>query len=101
MIELPWGDGVLRVPVPATWQILGPFLPPPLEPAAALEALCQAALANPIGAAPLPARDLRGKRVLLVADDLSRPTPVHRFFAPVRDALARAGAAAGDIEVLF
>jgi nickel-dependent lactate racemase len=101
MIELPWGDGVLRVPVPSTWQILGPFLPPPLEPAGAPQALCQAALADPIGAAPLPSRDLRGKRVLLVADDLSRPTPVHRFFAPVRDALVRAGAAAGNIEVLF
>jgi nickel-dependent lactate racemase len=39
--------------------------------------------------------------VLLVADDLSRPTPVHQFFAPVRDALVQAGARAEDIEILF
>jgi nickel-dependent lactate racemase len=101
MIELPWGHGVLRVPLPSAWRVHGPAVPPPLPPAADAEALCGAALAAPIGAAPLAARDLHGKRVLLVADDVSRPTPVGRFFRPVRDALIQAGARVADIEILF
>jgi nickel-dependent lactate racemase len=101
MIELPWGSGVLRVPLPPSWRVQGPFVPPPLPPAADPETLCREALAAPVGAAPLATRDLHGKRVLLVADDVSRPTPVHRFFRPVRDALVQAGARLTDIEVLF
>jgi nickel-dependent lactate racemase len=91
----------LRVPLPAGWRVLGPFLPPPLPPATDPETLCGEALAAPIEATPLAGRDLHGKRVLLVADDPSRPTPVYRFFRPVRDALVRAGAQLTDIEILF
>src|SRR5262249_32156870 len=53
------------------------------------------------GAAPLAERRLRGKRVLLVVDDHTRPTPVARFFRAVRDALVQAGAEPHDIEILF
>jgi nickel-dependent lactate racemase len=100
-LELPWGAGILRVPIPSGWRLLGSFVPPPLHPAADAESLCREALAAPIGAVPLASRDLKGKRVLLVSDDLSRPTPVYRFFQSVRDALIEAGARLEDIEVLF
>jgi nickel-dependent lactate racemase len=101
MIELPWGNNVLRVPLPSGWRVQGPFVPPPLPPTADPEILCREALAAPVGATPLATRDLHGKRVLLVVDDGSRPTPVHRFFRPVRDELVQAGARMADIEVLF
>jgi lactate racemase len=100
-VELPWGQGRLTVPLPAGWRLLGNFQPGPLTPEAGPEELCRRALAEPVGCPPLSARNLRGKRVLLVADDVSRPTPVHTFFAPVRDALLAAGVARGDVEVLF
>src|SRR3954453_16544517 len=100
MVEIPWGSGVLRVALPSGWRLLGPFVPRPL-PAGDPEALCREALARPVGARPLGERDLKGKRVLLVVDDHSRPTPVASFFRPVRDALLRAGADPGDIEILF
>ncbi len=100
-LELPWGDRALRVPIPCGWRVLGEFVPPAMEAATDPERLCREALAKPIAAAPLAPRDLRGKRVLLVADDLSRPTPVARFFRPVRDALLTAGVQTGDIEILF
>src|SRR5262245_12207129 len=80
MVELPWGEGRLAVPVPPGWRLLGTFAPAPIRPPADPGVLCRAALARPIGAAPLDSRDLRGKRVLVVADDRSRPTPVARFF---------------------
>lgn len=101
MIEVPWGKSSLQVDIPRTWRVLGEFLPREAPPADDPVAACQAALAEPIGAAPLASRDLRGKRVLLVSDDVSRPTPVQTFFAPVRDALLQAGVAERDIEVLF
>jgi nickel-dependent lactate racemase len=101
MMELPWGDGMLPVPLPPGWRVRGPLTPPPVPAAADPEALCRAALAAPFGTAPLAVRDLRGRRVLLVADDPSRPTPVHRFFRPVRDVLVGAGARPEDIDILF
>lgn len=101
MIELPWGSTTLHVPLPETWRVLGTFLPPEAAAADDPAAECAAALAEPYGAEPLATRDLRGKRVLLVSDDVSRPTPVHCFFRPVRDALLSAGVAMHDIEVLF
>lgn len=100
-VDLPWGEGTLRVELPRGWRLLGPFHPRPLPTTASAAELTRQALAQPIGAAPLARRDLRGRRVLLVADDVSRPTPVARFFAPVRDALLAAGAARHDLEILF
>jgi nickel-dependent lactate racemase len=44
---------------------------------------------------------LHGKRVLLVADDQSRPTRVACFFRPVRDSLVTAGVRLDNIEILF
>src|SRR5262249_3606184 len=101
MIELPWGDGTLSVPLPRGWRVLGRFCPRPLPAAADPELLCREALGWPAVARPLAERGLPGKRVLLVIDDHPRPTPVARFFRAVRDDLVRAGAAPGDIEILF
>jgi nickel-dependent lactate racemase len=101
MIELPWADGVLRIPMPSGWRVLGTFRPPCIRPGVDPETLCNQALTNPVGARPLGQHDLLDKRVLLVVDDLSRPTPVDRFFGSVRNALVQAGAKERNIEVLF
>lgn len=101
VLELPWGESVLPVPLPEGWRVLGPYVPADDTAPAAVEVLCQRALAEPVGARPLAERDLRGQRVLLVVDDISRPTPVASFFGVVRDALARAGVALADMEILF
>jgi lactate racemase len=95
MMELPWGDDTLRLSLPPRWRLLGCFQPREMSPADAPEVLCRDALAAPLGVAPLADRDLTDQRVLLVADDHSRPTPVRDFFRPVRDALLRAGCLAG------
>lgn len=101
MIELPWGQATLQVPLPPSWRLLGSFTPPETPAVEDVAECCRQALRDPIGARPFHERDLAGKRVLIVADDLSRPTPVHQFFAPVRDALVAAGAAQSNIEILF
>jgi nickel-dependent lactate racemase len=101
MVVLPWADKTLEVPLPTGWRVLGQFSPPPIPIAADPLAACREALTQPIGTQPLSQRDLRGKRVLIVSDDISRPTPVRHLFPPVREALHQAGVADGDIEVLF
>jgi nickel-dependent lactate racemase len=64
-------------------------------------ALTAAAIAHPIGTPPL--RDLAAgrKRVLIVTDDISRPTPVHLVLPPVLDALRAAGVADRAIEFMM
>src|SRR5690242_17856582 len=101
MIELPWGGRHLSVPLPPGWRVLGTFSPASVKPASDPETLCRDALAQPVSAQPLAARSLNGKRVLMVADDRSRPTPVAHFFRPVRDALVKAGVRLDNIEILF
>jgi len=101
MITVPWGNLELSIPLPSGWRVLGTFSPVSTKPALDPETLCREALDNPIGAKPLSSHLLRGKKVLIVTDDISRPTPVSRFFGPVRDALVQAGVQPTDIEILF
>jgi nickel-dependent lactate racemase len=101
MLELPWGNARLRLRLPDSWRVLGPYLPAVVQQSAASHADCRLALREPTAAEPLANHDLRGKRVLLVVDDQSRPTPVYQFFPAVREALLQAGAKPADIEILF
>jgi lactate racemase len=101
LITFPWGNGKLSIPLPGGWQVQGVFSPVSSKPALDPEALCRESLEHPIGAKPLSARALTGKKVLIVSDDVSRPTPVARFFAPVRESLLQAGVQPRDIEILF
>ena len=85
------GGREIRLPLPPGWQIVDTLRPrdePALEdPAAAL----RNALATPIGAEPVAPGAWAGLRVVIAVDDVSRPTPVHRFFASVLEWLRVAG----------
>lgn len=67
------------------------------EPAA----LVRAAIESPIATPPLADLAQGCRRVLIVADDISRPTPVHRLLPPVLQTLHEAGLQAEQIEFLF
>src|SRR5438309_803779 len=99
--SVPWGNGQLAIPLPSGWRVRGIFSPVSTKAVADAETLCREALEHPIGAPPLSSRTLAGKKVLIISDDVSRPTPVARFFAPVRDSLIHAGVQPKDIEILF
>ncbi|MCL4812672.1 MAG: nickel-dependent lactate racemase [Vicinamibacteraceae bacterium] len=88
----------LDVPDP---NLLGIFATPEHEPDTGLEDLLVEALRAPIGTAPL--RELAdGKRhVLIVCDDITRPTPVHRLLPPLLVELQAAGVPDGAIEFLI
>ncbi len=62
--------------------------------------LVRAALARPAGIDPPSRMDLSGKKVLLIVDDNTRPTPAHRFMDVLLDELAAGGAAMEDVLIV-
>jgi nickel-dependent lactate racemase len=82
-------------------RILGTYATKRCEAPPELGAQLRAALAAPIGTPPL--RDLaRGcRKVLLVADDISRPTPARHLLPGVLEELEGAGVPRDGIEIMM
>jgi nickel-dependent lactate racemase len=100
-IRLPWDREPLILELPDSWNVLFPQpagAPPPVS-SDELELVC-AALAAPSGSTPLRARELAGRSILIIVDDNTRPTPVHRFMHLVLDELERGGADLGRALVM-
>ncbi|MBN2080030.1 MAG: nickel-dependent lactate racemase [Spirochaetes bacterium] len=97
LIQLPWGPGTLPLELPDTWDVVIPKRREGAKKGASKKApdelaLVRESLRKPIGAKPLGSLRLRGKNVVVIVDDNTRPTPVHRFFHLILDALKKAGA---------
>lgn len=99
-VDLPWGMDVLSVRLPKTWRVLGELKPRSIPPAERVADACAHALRDPVAAQPLGPRDLRGKRIVMVVDDHSRPTPVREFIHPVLTELKNAGVSDEDLRIL-
>ncbi len=82
-------------------NLLGEFEPrqAPSGPPAA--ALVQRALAEPIGSPPLSRLARPGNRVLILADDYTRPTPVASLLPPVLAELQAAGVRRENVKILI
>ncbi len=100
-IRLPWGQDFLSLTAPDTWRVHLPERADISRPEAESEAdIVRAAMEAPVGAAALGSRRLEGKRILIIVDDNTRPTPAHRFFHLILDQLKAAGADADGIHVM-
>ncbi len=100
-IDLPWGTDSLSISLPDTWDV---HLPERLDisggSAPDEAAIVQAALQNPIGAGKLSEMRLAGKKILIVVDDNTRPTPADRFFHLVLAELTAGGAAMDNVTAI-
>ena len=100
-LELPWKPQPLVLDLPDTWEVIQPA---PAEPAPASAGdeidIVRQAMQSPLAATPLPDRDLAGKKVVVVVDDNTRPTPADRFFHLVLESLTAAGAAPESLLVI-
>ncbi|HHM24468.1 MAG TPA: nickel-dependent lactate racemase [Bacteroidetes bacterium] len=99
-VELPWGHERLQLELPETWEVVVPKRREvPRVPPDQLEVV-RRALHEPADMPPLRALDLRGKKVVVIVDDNTRPTPTSRFFHLLLDELEEAGAEPGRTTVI-
>jgi nickel-dependent lactate racemase len=90
-LQLPWGNEFISIVLPEKWQVQGILEPSSLPPCTDPQAEVLRALANPIGAPPIRNLTRAGKKVAIVIDDGSRPTPVGRILPAVVAELEAAG----------
>jgi lactate racemase len=88
----------LDVPEENLLFVISPCDTPPLQDA---YLMVKQALAHPIGSPPLPCFVKRGDRVLIIADDLTRPTPQSLILPPILEELNVAGVPDRNILVLI
>jgi len=99
-VRLPFEGSEIELTLPEGWRLAGTWRPREAAPLDDVEGSLTAALAAPIGRPPLQPDELRGKRVLVVVDDGTRPTPIHRYFHTVLGWLTSHGASLDDVLLL-
>ena len=99
-VEIPYGSEMVRVSIPAA-NLMGVYSPNDVAPLADVKGEIIRALAHPIGSPSL--RDLvRGKKkVILVADDITRATPTEIILPLLLGECNAAGVPDGDIAVVI
>lgn len=100
-VRLDYGKTGLNVELPGNGKVVGPLsireAPPLANPQAALEA----ALANPIGTAPLAELAKGKKDACIVICDITRPVPNQLLLPPILRTLEEAGIPREKITILI
>jgi nickel-dependent lactate racemase len=99
-LTLPWGRETLDLCLPASWKVAGVLEPSSLPGVSDLGAEVRRALREPIGSLRLCELYQPGKKVALVIDDASRPTPVARVLPAVLEELKSAGLSWSDLTIV-
>lgn len=92
-----YGDDSIALSFPADWHVTvhAPDLPRPLE----LHEIVSAVRA-PVGAEPLVAIANRARNVVIVVDDLTRPTPIEPILGVLLAELGTAGVTRAQVTIL-
>ena len=99
-IHLPWGKNRLHLNLPEGWKLQGVLEPSPKKGIADPAEECQRSLENPIGLPRLSELVKPSMRIVLVIDDLSRPTPIAQLLPPVLAEIERGGGRRENITVV-
>lgn len=99
-VSIPHGETTLTVDIPENnLMLVGWPKEPPQIPR--LEQEIEHALDNPIDGPGIEELARPGKRVVIVCDDYTRPTPTRRILPSVLKRLDRAGVALSDVTILI
>lgn len=79
-ITLPWGGDNISLELPENWKISGILEPSSLPAVDSVENELLSAFQSPIGCEPLSELDFTGKKIAIIMDDASRPTPIASIF---------------------
>jgi lactate racemase len=92
-----YGDLPLELVFPEDWNVVvhEPDLPPPLD-----RTEIAAAIQAPVGASPLRSLAAEARRVVVIVDDLTRPTPVELVLPHILDELEDAGTPRANVTIL-
>ncbi|MGE5572734.1 MAG: nickel-dependent lactate racemase [Bacteroidota bacterium] len=99
-VELPYGDDTLAVDIPAD-RLIGVFTPNNVRVVHGVASEIRRALANPIGQARLRELASGRKKVTIVTDDNTRPTPVKDILPIVLEELQCGGIGSRQIRIVI
>ncbi len=104
-IHLPWGPRTLAITVPDTWEVLHPERSISEQKGARKKGSeelspVRESLKKPIGAKPLSGLRLKGKNIVIIVDDNTRPTPVYKFFHLILEGLKKSGVNLKNVTVI-
>ncbi len=101
VVRIPFGpDREVEFPLAPNWELAGVCEPRVVTPCSDVANEARRAIAKPHGSPPLEQVARRATKVVVVVDDVSRPTPVHQFFRPVMESVESAGVKPEQITVL-
>ncbi|MCJ7593847.1 MAG: lactate racemase domain-containing protein [Desulfobacterales bacterium] len=97
-----YGEERLTFSMPPGWELLPQSLPPEKEVSdLSVSELTRKALMNPSGGTPIGDVLAVGKRVAILSDDGTRPTPVREMMPPLLEELMRGGIRREDIDIVI
>jgi lactate racemase len=91
IVAINWGKGKMDLELPAKWKVIGNMQPNPLKAALNPRLEILKSLGKPIGCRKLAELAKGKKKIALVIDDISRPTPVGLVAPIVMAELKKAG----------
>jgi nickel-dependent lactate racemase len=100
MLEIPYVDRMLAVDIPAR-NLIFDLAPRDVPPVDDFDRTIMRALANPVGTLPLHDLVRAGQKVIVVADDNTRITPVKQIIPILLDQLNEAGIPDRDIQIII
>jgi len=100
--SVPWGaEEKLEFDLPKGWEVIQ-IVKPKLKPAAKnVTREIERALKQPIGSKKLSEMVDRGKKIAIVVEDISRPTPTHLILPYILDEIFEGGAEPENVTIVF
>lgn len=100
-IALPFEGKELILNLPDTWEIIATLAPNPMPKLDDIAKTLRHELDNPLGCEPLSSMSLSDKKIAIVVDDISRPTPIFRYFDVILSYLVEQGAKRENMLILL